>query len=45
MVVMSPVTHAAEFAPLHFLEGGDLFQEGFRFWLGFHCLVYRILYI
>ena len=36
MVVIVPRTHRAEFSPFHPLKSGDLFQNGFRFGLGFH---------
>ena len=37
-------THPAEFPPLHGLDTGDLFQNGFRIELGFHRVIYRLLY-
>lgn len=44
VVVMGPPAHRAELTPFHFLDAGDLFQQVFRFGLGFHGFIYSMLY-
>lgn len=48
VVVIGPgrtASHAAEFAPFHLLDAGDLFQQSLGLELGFHGVIYILLYI
>jgi predicted transposase YbfD/YdcC len=44
IIPFGPSPHATELATFHVLDVGDLFQQDFRFALGFHGDVYSLLY-